>query len=143
MAELQTLKHGELNWDKKVNALINAVNGLKWSHATSDGLVFQNGFESPHSTDTWYRYIQFDGWKLVDLQIEVTLPTAPADKNWRVAVQLPDAISYAGYNEWMTSSKYQMTLNDTDFHISPVNSNDWWAGAGSHYVTHVLYVHVD
>lgn len=143
MADLQRITHGEPNWDVKVNAIIDNVNKLgnfSFTTETSDGMVFQDGFSNNGS---WYRYVQFPGWKLVDLQVNVSLPSNPdsKDTSMRIALQLPDAVSYDGYHEWSTNSKYQLTLNGNQFRITPQDTG-WWTGEGSHYVAHILYVHV-
>lgn len=70
MPELQTLAHGEQNWDSKVNAAIDYLNktgekvdNLKWTESTDEGIVLLNGFTG------WvnYSYLQIGDKKLVNL----------------------------------------------------------------------------
>lgn len=70
MPELQTLAHGEQNWDSKVNAAIDYLNkmggkveNLGWTHDSDEGIVLLNGFTG------WvnYSYLQIGDKKLVIL----------------------------------------------------------------------------
>lgn len=146
---LQLLSHGEPNWDAKVNAAINQINqggSEEWTDFTSTGLVFQNGFNqlgSDSSHESVYGFVQFNGWKLVDLQIMVALSAAPSSTSNVTAVILPDSISYAGWHEWAESDGYQLAINGNQFRISVLGTNRWWFGDGSHYVAHILYPHID
>lgn len=146
---LQLLSHGEPQWDTKVNAIIEKVNeegDMTWTPGTSDGMVFQNGFNqlgSDSSHESVYQFVQFNGWKLVDLQIMVALSAAPSSTSNVTAVILPDSISYEGWHEWAESDKYQLAINGNQFRISVLGTNGWWVGDGSHYVAHIFYPHID
>lgn len=149
MAVLQRIAHGEPNWDTKVNAIIDNMNNIgdmMWTQKMTTGLVFQNGFyqmgsDEDHQTN--YRYVQFKGWKLVDLQIMVALSAAPSNTLNVTAVSLPDSISYDGWHEWSESDKYQLAINGNQFRVSALGTNSWWSGDGSHYVAHIFYPHID
>lgn len=153
MATLQKMSHGEPNWDVKFNNVIDYLaNGedsaFKWTNRTSTGLVFQNGFTQMGSDidhSSVYRFVQFKGWKLVDLQVMVSLPTAPSNTSEVVALNLPDSISFNGWHEWIETADYRMTINGSQFRISveDPSKKSWWFGDGSHYVAHILYAHVD
>ena len=149
MADLQKLVHGEPEWDVKVNAIIDNMNNIgdmMWTQGMTTGLVFQNGFNqlgSDESHQTIYRYVQFKGWKLVDLQIMVALSAAPSSTSNVTAVSLPDSISYDGWHEWAESDGYQLAINGNQFRISVLGTNKWWVGDGSHYVAHIFYLHID
>lgn len=152
MATLQKMSHDDPNWDVKFNNIIDYLaNGedsnFKWTDRTSTGLVFQNGFNQLGSdTDhmSTYRFVQFKGWKLVDLQIMVTLSAAPSSNNEVIAVSLPDSISYGGWHEWEENANYRLAINNTQFRISQEgNDGKWWFGDGSHYVAHIFYPHID
>lgn len=71
MPELQTLAHGEQNWDSKVNAAIDYLNktgekvdNLKWTESTDEGIVLLNGFTGWIS----YSYLPVGDKKLVVLK---------------------------------------------------------------------------
>lgn len=144
---LQLLSHGEPQWDAKVNAAINQIN-QEWTARMSDGLVYQNGFQERGSGNSYYRYIQFNGWKLVWLQIDITLPSDPASNTGMTAVVLPDAIAYDGFTEWKENKSFQLSLAGSNFSISPDDAaasdgGDFWFGAGAHYVANLVYPHID
>lgn len=146
---LQLLSHGEPQWDTKVNAIIEKVNeegDMTWTPETSDGMVFQNGFNqlgSDSSHESVYKFVQFNGWKLVDLQIMVALSAAPSSTSNVTAVILPDSISYEGWHEWAENDKYQLAINNNQFRISVLGTNNWWVGDGGHYVARIFYPHID
>lgn len=63
MADLQKLVHGELGWDVKYNALVDAVekiggvvDDLQWSKRTDTGIVL-DGWE--FTDQHWYTYVDF------------------------------------------------------------------------------------
>lgn len=153
--DLTNLKmaQGEPQWASKYNGLVDAVqnvegvtDALQWTDVTSTGLVFQNGFNqlgSDSSHESVYRFVQFKGWKLVDLQIMVTLSAAPSSTSYATAVSLPDSISYDGWHEWVENDKYQLAINGNQFRVSVLGTNSWWSGDGSHYVAHIFYPHID
>lgn len=151
MATLQKLTHGEPNWDVKVNAIIDNVNNIgdmEWTQKMTTGLVFQNGFNqmgSDEAHQTNYRYVQFKGWKLVDLQVMVGLSAAPSSQTEVIAVQLPDSISYDGWHEWKENIDYRQAINGSQYRISvdSPTKRGWWSGDGAHYVGHIFYPHFD
>lgn len=73
--ELQTLNHGEPNWDAKVNRIIEylengkPISSLAWSEWSTEGLIY-NGVK-PDSNMKGYRYVQFPNGKLVEIDAKI------------------------------------------------------------------------
>lgn len=157
MANIQKIFTGMSQGPETIDNNFNAINtelqnvdgvvsSLQWTDFTSTGLVFQNGFKqlgSDSSPKSVYRFVQLKGWKLVDLQIAVTLSAAPSNTSYATAVSLPDSISYDGWHEWVENDKYQLTINGNQFRVSVLGTNGWWSGDGSHYAAHIFYPHID
>lgn len=150
MANIQTITHGEPNWDIKVNQLIEQVNAqaeeqdnLKWTES-STGLVVQSGFVPISVGANTYRYLQIGNAKIVDVNFGVKMPTDIGSSSMITAVKLPESLSANLYTEYAENDKYQLSLNGTDFRISRMSAaTSWWFGEGSHYVAHFVYVHMD
>lgn len=146
MVDLQKLEHGELGWDAKVNEIIDYLeekigsNGLEWTGWSSDGIVFQNGFQN-HEGRTKYRYAQVGNAKIVELNIDIKLTTDSKTYHNVPALTLPDEISLDGYSEWMESNNFQLMLGGNTLGINAVQ-NFWWVD-GSHYTMHIVYIHKD
>lgn len=118
MATLQTISHGEPNWDVKVNSIIDAVNGqnntinnLKPSSITTDGLVFQNGFSL--RSDGYQTITLPSGQKIVFLNLALKLD-ADSSQDSVHAVTVPDVFkkgiayrhSEAGWGTYWSSDGY-------------------------------------
>ena len=97
MADLQKLVHGELGWDAKYNALVDAVekmggvvNGLQWTKPTDEGIVLTNGFTG------WvnYSYLQIGDNKLV--WIEGALKGSLKSRQVTDVLMIPDNVSPQG-----------------------------------------------
>ena len=76
MADLQKLVHGELGWDAKYNALVDAVekmggvvDGLQWTDRTSTGIVLPAGLQ--YTDQNWYMYAQVGQHRLVHLHLSL------------------------------------------------------------------------
>lgn len=73
--ELQTLNHGEPNWDAKVNQIIEylengkPISSLAWSGWSTEGLIYNT--VKPDSNMKGYRYAQFPNGKLVELDVKI------------------------------------------------------------------------
>lgn len=143
---LALVSHGEPNWDVKVNAAIKALNevggvasSLQWTEKSSEGLVFQNGFQN---TGTNYQYIKIGNYKIVSLQLAVTLPSDLGSTKSAIACVLPDLIKPNDtYSEFMENEKYQLTLSEAGVMIGLASSAaGWWFGSGSHYLLNKLYL---
>lgn len=146
MADIQTIDHGEPNWDVKVNAAIKALNevvgvasSLQWTEKSSEGLVFQNGFQN---AGTSYQYVKIGNYKIVSLQLFVTLPSDLGSTKSAIACVFPDAIKPNDtYSEFLENEKYQLTLSESGVMIGLTGSaNGWWFGSGSHYLLNKLYL---
>lgn len=107
------------------------------------GLVFQNGFADLGSH---YDYVQCNGYKIVHLVLQVSLPTnGPTSKQEVIATYLPNEISFSGYTEYNENDKYRWSFNESQARLSIINDsvNGWWTGNGSHYIAALTYMHID
>ena len=157
MANIQTITHGEPNWDTKVNTNFQAladsaenvggvVKGLQWTDFTDEGIVYQNGFENIGGAGagrTGYRYIVIGNKKIVELQVALHLVSDPGSsvKNL-TALSVPDAIApdYVG-TPHAQDDKYKLNFLDGRVDISKMKDSDgWWFGTGSFYQMHVMYI---
>lgn len=119
--EQYKMDHQEPNWDKKHNALIDALNSdwggvnLQLLDKQTEGILFVNGAKG----DGWYRYVQLKNGKLVELRIKVTNIAIEAWHPTEV-VKVPDIIkqddsnlpSQAGVN-WLNFVSNTVSVNST------------------------------
>lgn len=154
---LQTIAHGEPNWDAKVNALIASVNGqddklasqdnkldaisgIKVGQWVNSGFVFMNGFRN-HDNQTAYRWIKFPGGShLIELVIKSELGTAKNGYYGGDWVVLPNAIIPASWqlNGTISSMYFYSQNNDRTLGISKGTDGDWNVG-GYVYAMHTMY----
>lgn len=149
---LQTMQHGEPNWDEKVNAIVNYLNNkgpldnIKYSGWSLEGVVLGNGFEW-NSNNHGYRYIQLPGVKLV----EVDLKFKPVDHSGNSAdnvIILPDMIKAdgmaleAGFWGTPTSGVYLVRQWDGQVSINRIDNDPGDKWNGDFYVR-TIYMHQD
>lgn len=84
--------------------------------------------------------MQFPGFKLVELKIEIGLNKAPAINSYVPAVVIPDMIdSQVGYD---ADTRAACTFNISGKTIY-ASAGNWWVGKDSYYTLRKIYIHVD
>lgn len=146
---LALISHGEPQWDTKVNAAINRLNEvgvvtdalhLQNANWSNEGLIFQNDF---FDHDSGYRYVQFPGFKLVELKIVIGLNKAPDVKSYVQAVTIPDSIdSQVGYDA-VSMGTATINISGNKIYVGETNNADWGTGKDSYYTLRKIYIHVD
>lgn len=157
MTAIQEIKHGEPNWDAKVNALIASVNGqdaklanqdekldkiegVKVGSWIKDGFVFMSGFRN-HNDQTAYRWIKFPGGShLIELTIQSELTTAKHGYYGGDWVVLPNAIAPISWqlSGSISSTYFYSQNNEHTLGISKATDGDWNLN-GYVYAMHAMY----
>lgn len=138
---LQTITHGEPNWDAKVNALINGVSSLedgfsslKISDWSTAGIVIKNGFAF-NENSKGYRFVTFPNGKLIEIDVKFRTTGGIKGLVADNVITLPDFVGNNGeafdagfwgnqirvffIRDWGTSLSIYRTDND---------ANDEWYG---------------
>lgn len=134
--EQYKMAHQEPNWDKKHNALIDALNSdwggvnLQPSDKQTAGLVWLNGARNKQAT--WYRITQLGGgFKIVELAIDFT---GAEFKQWesKDILKIPDIIAiHDGGIEIAQGAHYLNLVGNTvsmtsgDYKDLTADSNTW------------------
>lgn len=103
-------------------------------------MIFQDDF---FDHDSGYRYVQFPGFKLVELKIEIGLNKAPDIKSYVPAVTIPDFInSQVGYDA-VSMGTATINISGNKIYVGETNNANWWTGKDSYYTLRKIYIHVD
>lgn len=153
MADIQTIAHGEPNWDSKVNANFRAlvgsvqnvggvVKGLSWSERTNAGIVLTSGFAYSPSSANGYETLKIGGKTIVHLTLNLTCTEAFHGAGHGVVITIPESIGFEYLMDGLIGSKYTWTPQDgTHIRLGTINDQiiDWDTG-NALYTLDALYV---
>lgn len=153
MANIQTITHGEPNWDTKVNsnfqALVSSVanvggviKDLQWTERTNAGIVLSSGFTFSNFGPNGYETLKLGNKTFVHLTLHLQCSEAFHGSGHGNIITVPDSIGFEYSVSGIVSAKYAYGISDaTHINMDTIGDTiqDWDTG-NSLYVIDILYV---